>query len=165
MRDNLRLFLSLNMTKTSQQNGNIPPLPGAYYSKFGGTNNFKYFTQALGVDWTIEATVLNSFRAGYLYNSAKYGYDLTPAWLTQPSINFAYGASGVELNNLPVGTYYPLFNASDNVTWQKGAHTCELRLLVLPRAGSLLQFPGWIPFRPYGHRRRTIQRRQCSPTI
>ena len=87
MRDNLRLFLSLNMTKSSQANGNIPPLPGSYYSKFGGTNNFKYFTQALGVDWTIKPTLLNSFRAGYLYNSAKYGYDLTPAWLTQPSIN------------------------------------------------------------------------------
>ena len=66
--------------------------------------HFQYFTQALGVDWTIKPTVLNSFRAGYLYNSAKYGYDLTPVWLTQPSINFAYGASGVELNNLPIGT-------------------------------------------------------------
>jgi carboxypeptidase family protein len=123
MRDNLRLFLSFNMTKTSQANGNIPPLPGSFFSKYGGTNRFKYFTQAVGVDWTITPTLLNSFRAGYLYNSAQYGYDLTPAWLTQPSINFAYGASGVELNNLPVGTYYPLFNASDNVTWQKSAHT------------------------------------------
>ena len=119
-------------------NGDIPPLPGSFYSKFGGTNNFKYFTLALGMDWTMTKSLLNSFRAGYLYNSATYGYDLTPAWLTQPSINFAYGASGVELNNLPVGTYYPLFNASDNVTWQKGAAHCELRLLVLPRAGSLL---------------------------
>ena len=145
----------------SQTNGNVPPLPGSYYSKFGGTNNFKYFTQALGVDWTIKPTVLNSFRAGYLYNSAKYGYDLTPAWLTQPSINFAYGASGVELNNLPVGTYYPLFNASDNVTWQKGAHTVSFGFSYLPRAGSLLQLPCRIPVRAIWASTLTIQRHRC----
>ena len=80
MRENLRHFLSWNMTKTSQQNGDVPPLPGSYYSKFGGTNNFKYFTLAYGLDWTVTKSLLNSFRAGYLYNSATYGYDLTPAW-------------------------------------------------------------------------------------
>ena len=146
MRDNLRLFLSWNMTKSSQQNGDIPPLPGSFYSKFGGTNNFKYFTQALGVDWTISKSLLNSFRAGYLYNSATYGYDLTPAWLTQPSINFAYGASGVELNNLPVGTYYPLFNASDNVTWQKGAHTVSFGFSFFREQDHYYNSPAGFPF-------------------
>ena len=146
MRENLRLFLSFNMTKSSQTNGNIPPLPGEFYSKFGGTNNFKYFTQALGIDWTITPTVLNSFRAGYLYNSAQYGYDLTPAWLTQPSINFAYGASGVELNNLPVGTYYPLFNASDNVTWQKGAHTVSFGFSYFREQDHYYNSPAGFPF-------------------
>jgi hypothetical protein len=123
VRDNLRTFMSWNMTKTSQLNGNVPPLPGSGYTQYGGTTKSKYFTLAFGVDWTMSKTLLNSFRAGYLYNSVTYGYDLKPVWLTQPSINFAYGASGVELNNLPIGTYYPLFNASDNVTWQHGAHT------------------------------------------
>jgi hypothetical protein len=146
MRDNLRLFLSWNMTKTSQQNGDIPPLPGSFYSKFGGTNNFKYFTLALGVDWTMTKSLLNSFRAGYLYNSATYGYDLTPAWLTQPSINFAYGASGVELNNLPVGTYYPLFNASDNVTWQKGAHTVSFGFSFFREQDHYYNSPAGFPF-------------------
>src|SRR5215471_14001970 len=146
MRDNLRWFLSWNMTKSSQQNGNIPPLPGSYYSKFGGTNNFKYFTLALGNDWTISRTLLNSFRAGYLYNSATYGYDLTPAWLTQPSISFAYGASGVELNNLPVGTYYPLFNASDNVTWQKAKHTVSFGFSFFREQDHYYNSPAGFPF-------------------
>jgi len=146
MRDNLRWFLSWNMTKTSQQNGDVPPLPGSYYSKFGGTNNFKYFTLALGNDWTISKTILNSFRAGYLYNSATYGYDLTPAWLTQPSISFAYGASGVELNNLPVGTYYPLFNASDNVTWQRSKHTVSFGFSFFREQDHYYNSPAGFPF-------------------
>ena len=146
MRDNLRLFLSFNMTKTSQQNYDVPPLPGSYYSKFGGSGNFKYFTQALGLDWTIKPTLLNSFRAGYLYNSVQYGYDLTPAWLTQPSINFAYGSSGVELNNLPVGTYYPLFNASDNVTWQKGGHTVSFGFSFFREQDHYYNSPAGFPF-------------------
>ncbi|HTT21921.1 MAG TPA: carboxypeptidase regulatory-like domain-containing protein, partial [Candidatus Sulfotelmatobacter sp.] len=146
MRDNLRWFLSWNMTKSSQTNGDIPPLPGSYYSKFGGTNNFKYFTLALGNDWTISKTILNSFRAGYLYNSATYGYDLTPAWLTQPSISFAYGASGVELNNLPVGTYYPLFNASDNVTWQKAKHTVSFGFSFFREQDHYYNSPAGFPF-------------------
>ena len=146
MRDNLRLFLSWNMTKSSQQNGDIPPLPGSYYSKFGGTNNFKYFTLGFGLDWTMSKSLLNSFRAGYLYNSATYGYDLNPVWLTQPSINFAYGASGVELNNLPVGTYYPLFNASDNVTWQKGTHTVSFGFSFFREQDHYYNSPAGFPF-------------------
>jgi Carboxypeptidase regulatory-like domain len=146
MTQNLRWFLSWNMTKSSQLNGDIPPLPGSYYSKFGGTNHFKYFTLALGNDWTISKTVLNSFRAGYLYNSATYGYDLTPAWLTQPSISFAYGASGVELNNLPVGTYYPLFNASDNVTWQKAKHTVSFGFSFFREQDHYYNSPAGFPF-------------------
>jgi hypothetical protein len=146
MRDNLRWFLSWNMTKSSAQNGDKPPLPGSYYSKFGGTTNLKYFTLALGNDWTISKSVLNSFRAGYLYNSATYGYDLTPAWLTQPSISFAYGASGVELNNLPVGTYYPLFNASDNVTWQKAKHTVSFGFSFFREQDHYYNSPAGFPF-------------------
>jgi hypothetical protein len=146
MRDNLRLFLSFNMTKSSQANANVPPLPGSYYSKFGGTNQFQYFTQALGVDWTIKPTLLNSFRAGYLYNSAKYGYDLNPVWLTQPSINFAYGASGVELNNLPIGTYYPLFNFSDNVSWQKGKHSLSFGFSYYREQDHYYNAPAGMPF-------------------
>jgi len=146
MRDNLRWFLSWNMTKSSQTNGDIPPLPGSFFSKFGGTTNLKYFTLALGNDWTISKTLLNSFRAGYLYNSATYGYDLTPAWLTQPSISFAYGASGVELNNLPVGTYYPLFNASDNVTWQKANHTLSFGFSFFREQDHYYNSPAGFPF-------------------
>jgi len=146
MRENLRMFLSWNMTQSSQGNGNVPPLPGSYYSKFGGTNTFKYYTVALGLDWTIKPTLLNSFRAGFLYNRANYGYDLTPAWLTQPSITFAYGASGVELNNLPVGTYYPLLNASDSVTWQKGAHTASFGFSYYREQDHYYNSPAGFPF-------------------
>jgi len=146
MRNNLRLFLAWNMTKTSQQNYDVPPLPGSLYSKYGGTGKFKYFTLGLGVDWTMTSRLLNSFRAGYLYNSVTYGYDLNPAWLTQPSINFAYGASGLELNNLPVGTYYPVFNASDNVTWQKGAHNISFGFSFFREQDHYYNSPAGFPF-------------------
>jgi len=146
MRDNLRMFMAWNMTKASQLNGDIPPLPGPYYAKFGGTNASKYYTLGFGVDWTMTKSLLNSFRAGYLYNSATYGYDLTPAWLTQPSITFAYGASGVELANLPVGTYYPLFNASDNVTWQRGAHTVSFGFSFFREQDHYYNSPAGFPF-------------------
>ncbi len=119
----VRLFSSWNMTTLTEQNYDIPPLPGSYYTQYGGSEHVRNFAGSLGVDWTLSPTMINSFRAGYLYNRYAYGYDLLPVWDSQPAINFAYGASGVELGNLPVTTYYPIFNASDNVTWQKGSHT------------------------------------------
>jgi len=123
IRDNLRMFLSWNMTQSDTQNYDVPPLPGSTYSKYGGSSQFRYFTQAVGLDWTVAPTVVNSFRLGYLYNRVFYGYDLDPVWRTQPAIYFANGASGAELYNTPVGTYYPLVNASDSLTWQKAGHT------------------------------------------
>src|SRR5205807_9852612 len=63
MRENLRMFLSWNMTQSSQGNGNVPPLPGSYYSKFGGTNTFKYYTVALGLSSTIKPAWWTPFPA------------------------------------------------------------------------------------------------------
>ena len=93
-------------------------------------------------------SLLNSFRAGYLYNSVTYGYDLTPAWLTQPSISFAYGASGVELNNLPVGTYTLEVLIQDVTELARGAKvpderkaTRQLTFRVDPRGAGLAFSP------------------------
>jgi carboxypeptidase family protein len=146
IKDNLRLFGSWNMTTLTQPNQNVPPLPGAFFAKYGGSTNEKVFTAALGFDWTLAPTVVNTFRAGYLFNRFAYGYDLTPAWLSQPAIIFPYGASGLELNNLPITTYYPLVNASDNVTWQKGSHTLSFGFSYYREQDHYYNAPAGFPF-------------------
>ncbi len=146
IKDSLRMFGSWNMTTMTQPNQNVPPLPGSAFTKYGGSTNEKVFTAAVGFDWTVAPTVVNSFRAGYLFNRFAYGYDLAPVWNTQPAIIFAYGASGLELNNLPITTYYPLVNASDNVTWQKGSHTLSFGFSYYREQDHYYNAPAGFPF-------------------
>src|SRR5438034_524609 len=73
--DNLRMYVSWNMTKWKQPGAGAPPFPGAAFKSYGASNQFEYFTAALGFDWTIKPTIVNQFRGGYLFNLAKYSYD------------------------------------------------------------------------------------------
>src|SRR5438067_4281944 len=121
IKDNLRMYVSWNMTKWKQPGAGAPPFPGAAFKNYGASNQFEYFTAALGFDWTIKPTIVNQFRGGYLFNRGKFGYDASPGWLTNPQINWltSIGSSGqVFDNHLPITTLYPLVNAADNVSWQ-----------------------------------------------
>src|SRR5258708_31643619 len=124
IKDNLRMYMSWNMTRWNQPGAGAPPYPGAAFKSYGASNKFEYFTAALGFDWTIKPTIVNQFRGGYLFNLAKYSYDASKGYLKLPEIDWpgSVGVSGQVYNNLPIQTYYPLVNAADNVSWQLHKH-------------------------------------------
>jgi hypothetical protein len=130
----IRFNFAWNMTKYNQPNVNAPTFPGAPFDGQGTGNFTKYYTTAFGFDWTIKPTLVNQFRGGFLYYDQGYG-DLgfnnietqypTVAWnISSPQTGYPYGGNMAgQQYSLPTPDYYPLFNASDTMTWQHGAHT------------------------------------------
>src|SRR5262249_50679558 len=76
-------------------------------------------------------------RGGFLYNFSDFGYDGKVPTSTQAQIGWQLpnlpgsAAPGQPTNTgingtnfqIPTGSYYPLFNLSDTMTWQRNAHT------------------------------------------
>jgi len=129
--DKMRFNVAWNMTKTSQPNATAPNLPGAAFSKTGSGNRFESYTAALGFDWTFSPTLVNDFRGGFLYNANFFAYNgVAPNATTQqiswnfPNLPYPFSTQMNGTNfQIPTGSYYPVFNASDTVTWQHRAHT------------------------------------------
>lgn len=134
MSQTMRFDVAWNMTRYSQPNVNQPTFPGQPFQGQGTGNITRFYTSAFGWDWTVKPTVVNQFRGGFLYYFQGFG-DLgfnnietqypTVAWnINSPVVFYPYGGnmSGQQYS-LPTPDYYPLFNASDTVTWQHGPHT------------------------------------------
>lgn len=124
-----RLNVTFNETKGQPVSAfystyNPPPFPGAAFANRGGHNRGNYYTGGLGFDWTVSPTILNEFRAGYLYHADFNSYDAAPLWLTQPQVNWALANSGAYYQT-PVSDFYPTVGASDTATWQHAAHTLK----------------------------------------
>jgi hypothetical protein len=132
-----RLYVAFNETKETDTGINAPNLPGTAFSGTGASNKFINYTAALGFDWTLSNSLVNAFRGGFLYNFSSFGFDgKVPAngvpqiaW-NLPNLQAFPGAghpstAGMNGSNfqIPTGSYYPLFNASDTLTWQHSAHT------------------------------------------
>ena len=81
IKNNLKMYTSWNMTRWNQPGASAPPYPGSAFKTYGASNQFEYFTAALGFDWTIKPTIVNSFRGGYLFNLVKYNYDASTGYL------------------------------------------------------------------------------------
>lgn len=133
----MRYYFAFNETKETDLNVNAPNLPGDAFSGTGAGNKFINYTAALGFDYTFSATLVNSFRGGFLYNFSDFGFDGKIPSGTQAQISWnlpnlasfppagnpsVQGMNG-SLFQIPTGSYYPLFNASDTMTWQHKAHT------------------------------------------
>jgi len=123
----VRMNLAWNETKNENPAGALPFFPGADYKDTGAGNQYKNYTAAYGLEWTISPTLINELRGGFLYNHTQYSYNAAPLYETQPAVWWNYyngnGNMSGQLFNLPVSTYYPVFNLSDTMTWQHGAHT------------------------------------------
>jgi hypothetical protein len=127
----LRFNFAWNMTKDKFTGANQPDYPGPAWSKTGASNKDINYTAAFGFDWTLSPTMVNNFRGGFLYNSNVGAYD-APGLLQNapqlgwnyPSVPYPYGSeqSGT-IFYTGINTYYPVFNASDTMTWQHRAHT------------------------------------------
>lgn len=149
---NLRMYVSWNMTEWKQPGAGAPPFPGAAFQTYGASNKYKYFTIALGFDWTIKPTIVNQFRGGYLYNLAKYSYDASNGYLKLPEIDWpgSVGTSGQVFSNLPINTYYPLVNAADNVSWQLGNHLLNFGFSYYREQDHYDNAPAGFPFDAIG---------------
>jgi hypothetical protein len=129
----LRFNFALNMTKDNYANQNTPDFPGPVWAKTGAGNKDTNYTAAFGFDWTLSASMVNEFRGGFLYNSNVGAYNAPPLQQNLPQLGWNYTSV---VNIYPYGseqsgtvfytginTYYPVFNASDTMTWQHHAHT------------------------------------------
>jgi len=150
--DNLRMYVSWNMTKWKQPGAGAPPFPGAAFKSYGASNQFEYFTAALGFDWTIKPTIVNQFRGGYLFNLAKYSYDASNGYLKLPEVDWpsSVGTSGQVFSNLPIQTYYPLVNAADDVSWQLSKHLLNFGFSYYREQDHYNNAPAGFPFDAIG---------------
>ncbi len=129
--EKMRFNVAWNMTKSTQPGNHVPDFPGSSWSKTGAGDTTKNYSASFGFDWTLSPTVVNEFRGGYLYNASLFSYNAAPLSLNVPQVGWNYPNAGGTLatqmsgtvDYLPVGTFYPLLNASDTVSWQHKAHT------------------------------------------
>lgn len=129
--EKMRFNLAWNYTKTVQPGANAPNLPGKAFESTGAGNRFKSYTAALGFQQTFSPTLMNELRGGFLYTASFFAYNGTnPDINTQqiawnfPNLPYPYATQMNGTNfQIPTGSYYPVFNASDTVTWQHQAHT------------------------------------------
>ncbi len=126
-----RINLAVNQTKVTSPTSGSPMFPGQYFINVAGGTKSNNMTDSLGVDWTPTATFLNSFRFGYLYTAGwnpwgsgddYFGYIKSPE-----RVGWPLGLSSpMNAWNVPISTFYPVFNLSDTVSWQKGAHSLSI---------------------------------------
>jgi hypothetical protein len=127
----MRFNVAWNMTKFTLPGNHVPDFPGSNWAKTGAGDTSKNYSAAFGFDWTLSPTMVNEFRGGFLYNAALYGYNAAPLNASIPQVGWNYPGAGSTLatqmsgtvDYIPTGTYYPLFNASDTVSWQRHSHT------------------------------------------
>ncbi|MFI5070506.1 MAG: carboxypeptidase regulatory-like domain-containing protein [Terriglobales bacterium] len=129
--DKLRFNLAWNMSKSSFPGAHTPDFPGSAWSKTGAGDANKNYTAGFGFDWTLSPNLVNEFRGGFLYDSNLGAYNAQPLSVNTPQLGWNYTNVPQPFNTQMSGTifytgintYYPVFNASDTMTWQHGAHT------------------------------------------
>ncbi|HWB85834.1 MAG TPA: carboxypeptidase-like regulatory domain-containing protein [Bryobacteraceae bacterium] len=129
--ENFRINLSYSEQKNTNHNRYNEQFPGVDpvdKTSSGGDGKIAGF----GVDWVIRPTLISQFHAGYMYQYSSFspenlGLDLSQIYRQ----NWGYGASGNSAISLygtayprtTISSFYPLLNATDSVTWQKGSHS------------------------------------------
>src|SRR5580692_2686257 len=129
--EKMRLNLAWNMTKDNFPGANPPDFPGSAWAKTGAGNRDKSYTLGLGFTWTLSQTLVNEFRGGFLYNVSVGAYNAPGLSLANPQLGWNYPSApypqGAQMSGTifysGINTEYPVFSASDTMTWQHGAHT------------------------------------------
>jgi len=121
--DKLRFHLSFNQQRRIQPSSGAPLFPGSYFANQAAGFKSNGSTYSVGVDYTASPTVVNQFKAGFLYNPVlNPWYQGAPLWTTSVGVTqWGLANSGTDYT-LPISTYYPVITLSDSVSWQKGSH-------------------------------------------
>jgi hypothetical protein len=145
----LRMSLSWTMTDTLQPGATAAPFPGSAFSDMEAGNKYKNYTSSYSVDWDVSPQLINQFKVGFLYDVSQFAYNAKPLYTTQPSVNWALGPVGSNLSaqsyQLPITSYYPAFNATDTVTYQKGKHTIKAGFTGYHEQDHYWNAPGGFP--------------------
>ncbi len=115
-----RMNLAWLMYTSNRPGVSAPFFPGSSAANTAVNYSSKSYTSNYGFDYTFSPKLINQFKAGFLYNASLY--TTADLYVTQPDVVWSYGNSG-QAYATPSGHYYPLFNLSDSMTWQHGAHT------------------------------------------
>jgi hypothetical protein len=121
--DKLRFHLSFNQQRRIQPSSQQPLFPGDYFASQTAGFKSNGTTYSLGVDYSITPTIVNQFKAGFLYNPVlQPWYQGAPLWTTSVGVTqWGLASSGTDFT-LPISNYYPVITLSDAVAWQKGSH-------------------------------------------
>ncbi|HEX7959719.1 MAG TPA: carboxypeptidase-like regulatory domain-containing protein, partial [Terriglobales bacterium] len=130
----MRMNLAFNQTHQSQPTSNAAVFPGPDFASTRAGGTFNNYTASYGIDYTISPTIINQFKAGFLYNVNRFAFNAAPLYATAPTVFWnmpgqvqAGGIPGNSISGqnyqLPTTSYYPVFSFSDNVSWQRGAHS------------------------------------------
>lgn len=124
-----RMYLSWMMTKQDQPANTASDFPGSGFSNQVAGNETKNFTSSYGFDYIFSPRLINQFRAGFLYDATAYAYNAAPIYTSEPTVAWGYPGASTTMSgqeyNLPISTYYPIFNISDSMTLQLRAHTLQ----------------------------------------
>src|SRR5882724_3956767 len=118
----IRVSLAYNETYSLQPVANSPFFPGTAFATTGAGNKNWAYPASLGIEWTISPTLVNQFNGGFLYWVSSFGYNTSSDYKKAPWIVGWPLVTSPQQYNLPVTPYYPVFNASDTMSWQRRSH-------------------------------------------
>jgi len=125
--DRVRMYLSFLYNKHTQASATAALFPGSDFAYQVADNTSKNFTASYGLDLIITPRLINQLKLGYLYDNTQYAPGVKPYYGTLPTVawNFpnANGNMSGQFYPLPITTFYPILNASDSVSWQRGTHS------------------------------------------
>ena len=124
-----RMYLSFMYTQENQPGVTAPTFPGSAFANQQAGNQSKNFISSYGFDYVFSPRLINQFKAGFLYDVGLYAYNAAPLYVTEPTVNWQYpGAAGNmsgQTYQLPIDTYYPVWDFSDSMTLQRGKHSFQ----------------------------------------
>jgi Carboxypeptidase regulatory-like domain len=131
----MRFNMAWNETKDNFPGVDPPNFPGSAWASTGSGNRDNSYTAGVGFTWTLSPTLVNELRGGFLYNNFQNAYSAPSLSATSPQLEWNYPTVvGLANGQYPsqmsgtifysgINTEYPVFNASDTMTWQHRAHT------------------------------------------
>ncbi len=124
-----RMYLSFMYTQSDQPGVTAPTFPGSAFADQQAGNQSKNFVTSYGFDYVFSPRLINQFKAGFLYDVGLYAYNAAPLYVTEPTVNWNYPGVTTPMSGqnyqLPINTYYPVWDFSDAMTLQRGKHTFQ----------------------------------------
>ena len=125
--DKVRMYLSFLYTQETSIGQYPQPFPGAGFANQNGNYFFRNYQSNYGLDYIISPKIVNQFKFSFLYDYTQFVSGTAKYWDTDDVVAWQYTGGNANMSganpSLPTGQFYPLFSLSDNVTYQKGAHT------------------------------------------